>query len=374
MTHMTVVQLLPDLNVGGVERGTLEIASALVRGGHRAIVISNYGPMVEELQASGAQHIALPIGRKSLMTLRYIRRLRRIFIEHGVDIVHARSRLPAWIGTLALKGMHAAQRPRWVTTVHGPYSVNRYSEIMVSGDKIIAISEFIRRYIVDNYPHVNKDKIRVIHRGVDTAQYNQQFKPSEAWLDGFQGQHFYAPDKKILVFPGRLTRWKGQMDFINLMTRLRDSGQHVIGLIIGAQSDKKSAFEQELRQLVQRNALENTVFFLGQRNDLKELFAIADISYSLPNVPEAFGRTTLEALSLGTPVIGYDEGGTGEILQDIFPSGLVAKGNLDEVAAKTVSFLQAPPPVPPNSRMTTANLQTSTLAVYQALLNGGGET
>ncbi|MEM7467575.1 MAG: glycosyltransferase family 4 protein [Pseudomonadota bacterium] len=367
--NMTVLQLLPDLNVGGVERGTIEIATALVNAGHRGLVISNHGRLVAELEAAGAVHYDLPIGRKSLATLGLVRKVRRIMLEQKVDIVHARSRLPAWIGRFALRGIPPSKRPRWITTVHGPYSVNRYSEVMASGEKVIAISEFIRDYVLNNYPRVNAEKLTVVHRGVDIERYTPSFKPSTSWMKEFQGADFYDPDKKILIFPGRLTRWKGQADFLALVGSLISTGQKVCGLIVGAQSDAKSQFERELKQDVSKRGLEEHIHFLGERHDLRELFSQADISYSLPNVPEAFGRTTLEALSLGTPVIGYDNGGTGEILRHLFPAGLVAPGNVNEVAAKTRQFLTSEPAVPENHTMTSQNMQRETLAAYQSMLN-----
>ena len=133
---LTVMQLLPALEVGGVERGTLEIARALVNRGHRALVVSAGGPMVEELRSLGALHIERPIGRKSLRVLGCIRGLRDVIAQQGVDIVHARSRLPAWIGYRAVSGLPPDRRPRWITTVHGPYSVNAYSRIMASGSRL----------------------------------------------------------------------------------------------------------------------------------------------------------------------------------------------------------------------------------------------
>lgn len=368
MSRMTVLQLLPDLNVGGVERGTVEIASALITAGHRALVISNHGRLVDELQRSGAEHIALPIGEKKLSTLKYIRKLRDIIVKEKVDIVHARSRLPAWIGHLAIRGLPENTRPRWVTTVHGPYSVNRYSRIMLSGEKIIAISEFIKAYILDNYPDVDAKRIALIHRGVDSNAYNQDFLPSPQWLAEFNQQAFGGSGIKRLIFPGRLTRWKGQADFISLMARLRDANEPVVGLIVGGQSDKQSHFAAELEEQVRRLGLSEKIFFLGNRADLRELLAVSDISFSLPNVPEAFGRTTLEALAVGTPVIGYDEGGTGEILKHLLPSGRVQAADLDMLYDRTVAFLHSPPRIAENTEMTTRNMQRATLAIYESLL------
>src|SRR5690242_2595123 len=124
MPRLTVIQTLPALNTGGVERGTLEVAAELVKRGHRSIVVSAGGELLEELVHNGSEHIALSVGNKSLLTLRHIPLLRRILGESGATIVHARSRLPAWISYLAWKGMDPASRPRFVTSVHGPYSVN----------------------------------------------------------------------------------------------------------------------------------------------------------------------------------------------------------------------------------------------------------
>ena len=366
---MTVLQLLPDLNVGGVERGTVEISDALVKAGHRAIVVSAHGRLVDELTACGAQHIALPIGKKSLTTLKYVSRLREIILANNVDVVHARSRLPAWIGWFAIKGLKKADRPRWVTTVHGPYTVNRYSEIMLSGEKVIAISQFINSYITDNYPKVDSKKITIIHRGVDDSRYHPQYRPTDAWLSQFRDAKHLANNEKILLFPGRLNRWKGQHTFIEMIDKLRREYNGIVALIVGSQTDSKSSYESELRKQVVNLGLEAHVQFLGQRNDMLDLLSIADISFSLPEIPEAFGRTTLEALAVGTPVIGYQQGGTGEILAHLFPAGLVRQGSVDEVVAKAAEFLRNPPIVEKNKTMTLTNMQTATLAVYASLLD-----
>ena len=163
---LTVMQLLPELEVGGVERGTIEIADALCRAGYRALVVCASGRLVEELESCGAEHIPLAIGEKRIGSLRHVRALRKLIVERHVDIVHARSRLPAWLGHLACKRLSDVARPAWVTTVHGPYSVNPYSRIMVTGEVVIAISEFIKRYIVDSYPRL---EARRIEHGHDQA-------------------------------------------------------------------------------------------------------------------------------------------------------------------------------------------------------------
>lgn len=171
MRRLTVVQLLPALHSGGVERSTLEIAAALVAAGHRALVVSAGGRLVQPLLDSGAEHLTLDIGRKSLLTLRHLPTLRRLFAEVGADIVHARSRLPAWLGLYAIRALPAAQRPHWVTTVHGLNSPSRYSAVMTSGERVICVSNTVRDYVQRHYPTVPEQALQVIPRGVDVAQF-----------------------------------------------------------------------------------------------------------------------------------------------------------------------------------------------------------
>jgi glycosyltransferase involved in cell wall biosynthesis len=167
--------------------------------------------------------------------------------------------------------------------------------------------------------------------------------------------------------PGRLTRWKGQEDFLQLLARLKARGLLVHGLLAGGAHPRKQAFEQELHALAARLGVADAVTFLGQRSDLRDVMAMSACAFSLTGEPEAFGRTTIEALSLGTPVIGYDHGGTGEILREVLPAGLVAVGDLDAVAARTAQFLQSPPSVPVTHPFTTERLQSATLGVYADL-------
>ena len=362
--RLTVAQLLPELEVGGVERGTLEIAAALVRAGHRALVVSAGGRLVDELTACGAEHVCIPIGAKRVASLAHIAVLRRLFASEGVDVVHARSRLPAWLGRFALRGIPVPRRPAWVTTVHGPYSVNAYSQIMTSGDAVIAISDFIRGYIERNYPDVPAARITVIPRGVDPARYHAAFVPDPAWRSAFERDHPAVRGQTLLTLAARLTRWKGQEDFLALIAALRQQGCAVHGLIVGAAHPRKRAYADELLARAAGLGIAGHVSFLGQRGDLRELLAISSIAYSLTGAPEAFGRTTIEALALGTPVIGYDHGGTGEILHRIYPAGIVAVGDIAAAAERTVALLAAPQAVPAEHPYTVAAMQAATLALY----------
>lgn len=361
------MQLLPALEVGGVERGTLEIASALVARGHRALVVSAGGKLVHELEDIGATHLEYPIGEKRPSVLGTIPRLRRAMIDHEVDVVHARSRLPAWIGHRAIRGLPRTLRPRWVTTVHGPYSVNAYSRVMTSGEKIIAISEFIRDYIRRHYPQVDRSLIKVIPRGIDRTIYPFNYQPPQAWLDRWHVEYPALGGKQLLVLPGRLTRWKGQTLFIELIDELIKRKQAVHGLIAGGASRARRAYERELRAMVSERKLDQHITFLGLRDDMREVLANSSIAYSLTLEPEAFGRTTIEALSLGTPVIGFEHGGTGEILRAVFPRGCISSSNIDEAVARTCELLASPIAVPVTHPYTLERMQSETLNVYRSL-------
>jgi len=365
---LTVMQLLPALEIGGVERGTLEIAAALTARGHRALVVSGGGSMVAELCAAGAEHFEYPIGKKSLRTVLMIGRLKQLMVNEGVDIVHARSRLPAWIGHRALRAIPRERRPRWVTTVHGPYSVNAYSRIMTSGERVIAISEFIRDYIQRNYPQVAPARIRTVPRGIDRSHYAAGYRPPREWQIHWRNEYPALSGRRLLVLPGRLTRWKGQADFIKLIGNLCVRGEPVHGLIVGGAAAARAPFEAELKSLVAAQGLSTKITFLGHRDDLREILALADIAYSLTAEPEAFGRTTIEALSLGTPVIGYDHGGTREILKVVLPQGLVAPRDINGVADLTQAFLADPVTVPTTHPFTLERMQTDTVDIYERLV------
>lgn len=362
--NLSVVQLLPALNVGGVERGTLEVAKELVKRGHRSIVISAGGRLVDELISSGSEHIQLNIGRKSPFSLRHIPFLRKYFKEENIDVVHARSRFPAWLAYLAWKRMNETCRPKFITTVHGCYRVNRYSEIMTKGQSIIAISEFIVKYITDNYPNVDKNKITLIHRGTSKTEFPFAFKPDEQWLEIWQDQHPMLSNKFILTLPARVSRRKGHEDFLTIINHLKHQGVPVHGLVVGGAHQRKKTFLKELKDKTRSLDLESEITFLGFRNDVKEIMSISDIVLSLSKEPEAFGRTALEALCLGVPVIAYNHGGASEILSEIYPHGCVELHDTAAVCAKVVSFYKQPVPVPDKNIFTLEKMLNEILSIY----------
>ncbi len=367
MVRLSVAQLLPALNGGGVERGTLEIARELVRRGHRSVVISAGGRLVPELLQEGSEHLAWPLGAKSPLTLRWVRPLRRWLAEQRIDILHVRSRLPAWIAWLAWRRMDPATRPRFVTTVHGLYSVSRYSAIMTRGERVIAVSETVRAYLRRHYPELPTERIHIIQRGVDPADFPYGYRPAPDWLVDWHRQYPQLRDVPILTLPGRLSRLKGHEEFIKLIARLRSTGRPVHGLIVGGSEPRRQAYADALRENVRSHSLDGIVLFTGHRADMREIYAVSTLVLSLSAQPESFGRTVLEALSLGRPVVAYAHGGVGEILDRLYPAGRVPPGDVETLVARVASLLDAPASVPPKPTFPLQRMLDETLALYAAL-------
>lgn len=365
---LTIVQLVPEMESGGVEKGTVELSEELVRQGHRSIVISSGGRLVQQLQMHGAEHLTWNIRSKSPWTLRWIWPLRKYLRENHVDILHARSRIPAWVGYLAWKGMNVEQRPHFVTTAHGLYSVNRYSEIMTRGERVIAISETVNDYLEKSYPRLNRSAVSVIPRGVDPESFSRGFKPSATWKESWFQEFPQLLGRPILSLIGRMTRLKGHHDLLDLIELLRQDFPEIQGLIVGGVDPRRAQYAAELRQTVHERGLEKNLVFAGHRSEIREIYSISNIVLGLTaDPPEAFGRTTIEALTMGVPVVGYDHGGTGEILRKVFPEGLVPGRNLQIAAQRIKDILEKETKVPQDHPYLKQKMLAETLAVYEDL-------
>ena len=362
MSRLAIMQLLPALDVGGVERGTLEIARAIVAAGHRSIVVSDGGRLVERLVREGSEHVEWKIGAKSPLTLRFIARLDALVRARRIDVIHARSRVPAWIGWLAWRRMAPAMRPRFVTTVHGMYSVSRYSEVMTYGERVIAVSHAVAAYIARSYPRCPMERVRIIPRGVDDDEFPYGHVPDADWRAQWMRDHPFVAGKRLIVLPGRITRLKGHEAFIEVLAGLQRTHPDAHGLIVGSGRPRRIA---SLVEFARR--LDAPVSFLGPRDDVREIIAISAMVVSMSTQPESFGRTVLESLRLGTPVAGFDHGGVGEVLSDIFPSGRVAAGDTTALTEKVAHFLDHPPLVPRSDAYSLDAMQSSTVALYEEL-------
>ncbi len=310
---ITVVQLLPDLNAGGVERGTLEIADYLSSQGHRSIVISGGGRLVPSLEKGGSRHLSWPIGVKSPLTLGRILTLRRFMQKESVHILHARSRVPAWIGYLAWKSLPAAKRPRFVTTFHGYYSINRYSAVMTKGERVIAISRAIASHITEHYG-LAEEKIRLIYRGFDEAVFDPTAVAPTRIHSLKRRWQIDRQKEPVIMLPGRLSPWKGHEVFIRGLATIKDLPW--LAICVG-DVDENPALRDRLEALKIQEGVEDRIRFVGHCEDMPAAVMISDLVVSASSTQaEAFGRVAVEAQAMGKPVVATAHGGSLETVLD----------------------------------------------------------
>jgi glycosyltransferase involved in cell wall biosynthesis len=376
----TILQVLPALGHGGVERGTLEIAGAVVAAGGRALVASAGGPNVAKLEALGGKHFRLPLASKLPWVIAANqRRLSALIAEQGVSLVHARSRAPAWAASAATR---SAGVP-FVTTYHGTYNEGswikkRYNRIMATGDRVIAISDFIARLIGSRYD-TSVEKIITIHRGADLEVFNPALI-SQKRLDRLRDHWDVPKGSRIVLLPARLTRWKGQ----ELLLRAFAEIQHKtcsqdVTLVFAGGGVKEAPFLTELLELTAKLGIEpSRVRFPGHCDDMAAAMLLATIVVSASVEPEAFGRTVAEAGAMGTPVIAPNHGAAPEIILHEMTGWLVPPGDPKALAVTLGSAMQCPEDdlktigdrakLHIAAHFSVATMQKQTLAVYRELI------
>lgn len=324
-----VMQIIPELGPGGAEQGCIDIAAELVRAGSKAIIVSNGGARIHELTRIGATHINLPVHSKNPLTIwRNIKRLRRIIRKHDVDIVHVRSRAPAWSAIKACKKTKA----RFMTTCHAPYNINGkaklfYNSVMAKGDRVIAISNHVANYLVKNY-EIDQHKIRLIHRGVALEKFHptniapaQLIKISAEWR---------LPDgASVVMLPGRLTRWKGHHILIDAMSKL--NRPDIFCVLIGSDQGRKE-YREELEEAIKEKQLGGQIRIIDHCNDMPAAYTLSTVVVSASTDPEGFGRIPIEAQAMGKPIIATDHGGAQETVINNETGWLIPPNDSDALA------------------------------------------
>ena len=360
---MRVIQLLPELKLGGVERGTVDLSQYLKISGHESAVISAGGRLIELLEEHGAKHYTLPLAKKNLIALAQINNLRKIYSEFQPDIIHVRSRFPAWVNYLALKKF-TGKKPVVVSTFHGLYSKPFYSKSMSYADEIIAISQTVKDYI-NKYYDVNKSNLHLVYRGCDLKEFN--LNPlTEEWSDSWFQEFPSTKNKTLLTLPGRITSWKGIEEFITLFTKLDTNKYH--GLIPGPVKKNKENYYKSLLKLIKQKNLSSHITFCGSRSDIANVYKISDIVLNLSSKPEPFGRTIIEAAACGARVMGWNRGGVKESIELINPAGLVEYGNISALSEKISKFHETPKPESIPDIFTKEYLANATTNIYELAL------
>ena len=327
----TVLQVLPALGAGGgVERGTVEIAAAVVDAGGRALVASSGGALVHDLVRVGAEHVELPVHSKNPLTMwKNVDRLASLIKREQVNVVHARSRAPAWSARAASKRTGA----HFVTTFHGTYSAGNiakrgYNSIMTRGERVIAISNFIAGHVRRMYG-VPASKIRVIHRGVDLDKFDPKRVTAQRVIN--LATDWMLPDgAPVIMLPGRLTRWKGQTVLIDAMAKL---GRKDVRCLLVGGDQGRTDYRSELESLIISKGLSEVVKLVDHCSDMPAAYMLTDVVVSASTDPEAFGRVIAEGQALGRPVIATDHGGAKEILLADKTGWLVPPGDSAALAA-----------------------------------------
>lgn len=321
---MNILQILPELNVGGVETGTIDLSKYLTNQGRKIIVVSNGGELVKDLENLNIIHYKLPVHKKSLFTIiRMIKELSRIIKKENIKIVHARSRVPAWIAFFACRKTGAV----FITTCHGFYSRHFFSRVMGWPKIIICPSQVIARHMIDDFgvPH---ERIRVIPRGVDLERFS------------FKGCEEKLKDKFIVGIVGRLTPLKGHAFFLKAMQKVVRSFPFMKVWIIGDAPENKQVYKEELQMLTRRYGLSNYVEFLGKRRDIPQLIEKMNLLVLSTVTEEAFGRVILEAEAVGTPVVATRVGGVIDIIEDKVNGMLVPPKDPEAMADAIIEVLK----------------------------------
>ena len=370
-----ILQVLPSLVTGGVERGTVEITQAIADAGWLPLVASQGGPMVQAVKDAGGRHIALPLMAKTPFGIwRNADRLEAVIREYKVSIVHARSRAPAWSAWLACQRTGTP----FVTTYHGTYGETlpfkrRYNAVMARGEIVIAASRFIADLVTARHG-IDPSRIRVIPRGVDPAVFDPAAVSAER-ISRLR-QAWRLPDgMRVAMLPGRLTAWKGHTILLDAIARL--SRQNVVCVLVGSDQGRWR-YSAQLRQRAEDLRIGERLRMVWHCDDMPAALMLADVVVHASTQPEAFGRVVIEAQAMGRPVIASDLGGpvetveqgvTGWRIRPNDPVGLAAA--IEQVLALDRTALAALSERARASVPTIQAMQLATIAVYRTILDRG---
>ena len=337
-----VMQILPALNVGGVERGTVEVARAIIEAGGKAIVVSSGGQLVSQLQRIGAVHITLPVHVKNPLKWGGIRReLRKVMIAYHVDIVHVRSRAPAWIALPAARSLNL----KVISTIHGKFGATnffkrRYNQKMLQADHVIAISHYVKNLITTHYPKAaTEDKFSVIHRGVDMGYFDPTVVKQGRIIN--EATRLALPDDRpVVMMPARPSPWKGHHILLQAVAKMP---QKNFTLVLLGIADAKPKFYDSIEVQVRRLGLESIVRLAEKSTDVPAAMMLADVIVMPSIEPEPFGRVAIEAQAMGRPVVAFNHGGATESITDGQTGFLAEPHNVDDLAEKITQALSLGP-------------------------------
>jgi glycosyltransferase involved in cell wall biosynthesis len=377
---LTLMQVTPALETGGVERTTLEVADAVVRAGGRCFVASRGGRMAKELADLGGVLIPMPLETKNPLGIRMnAGRIAAAARDRGVELIHARSRAPGWSAYWAAKRLNLP----FVTTYHGIYNgrtpwKRAYNAIMAKGDTVIANSYFTRDHILREH-RIDPARVVAIPRGVDLHKFDparitqERIARVRAAMGATPGSA-----ETLIVLPARLTHWKGQTVFLQAAAKVARNRPGAARFVLAGDAQGRDAYVQELESLIRSSGLSQWAGLAGHVEDMPAALAVADIAVFPSLEPEAFGRGCVEAQAMGTPVIAADHGGLSETVRHGESGFLVPPGNIEALAMAMDKLIEIGPQerkrlgaqgaTRVRATYSTESLQRATLEVYARLL------
>lgn len=378
---MIVMRLLSSLKHDESERGIFQLGRSLVKQGHTSIIISSANTkneLVKRLERDGTIYHQLLMPKKSWWSLRQVLALKKLIEYHQPDIIHMHSRTPAWVLYWALKRAKLSKTPKLVATIYGFYPFNNYSRALFDADCLISVSDSVTKYIKAELPPLEFQKLRYIvriYRGVDTNKYIYRHNPSVFWLRRTFAEFPELEHKKWLLFPTIIGQEYGQEWLIDILGNLQESFPNIHAIIMDDDIDNPNDITyQEFRQRAYALDLAHRITFIGRkRNDIREWLAAANIVLALANQPESIGMTALQAIHLGTPVVGWDRAAFGEILHQLYPQGLVKIHNAKMLCKHVKYLLESPIKPSKTDRFTIKQTIDETLIVYHFLLSIHGD-
>lgn len=342
---LVILQIVPSLESGGVERGTVDVAKALKKDGFVPIVISKGGVMVYQLREEEIEHIELPVNTKNPLKIYLnISSLVKIIRDKKVDLVHVRSRAPMWSAYFACK----KTKTKLVSTIHGTYSLNLsgwkvfplkriYNQLMLKADRVIAVSNFIKSHILENYPGDFSSKIEVIQRGADLSYFNFTAASNQRIIELIKNWNL-PEDKKIILMPARFTAWKGHEFLIETLSKVK---QDFFCVMLGSDHGHKP-FRKKVEQMIMKNNLEEKVRIVGLCKDMQSAYALSHCVVCPSIRPEAFGRVSIEAQSCGKVIIATKIGGVLDTIIDDKTGFLVDVNDSQKFAELIDKVLEMP--------------------------------
>lgn len=370
---MIVMRLLSSLKHDESERGIFHLGRALVKNGHTSIIVASANKdntLVKRLERDGNLYHQLRMNKKSWLSLLQVMPLRHLIEKYHPDVIHVHSRTPAWILHLALRHARIKRKPKLVSTMYGFYPINKYSQALLDVDTVITVSDSVTDYLHKglNREDVNLNTIKRIYRGIDTRQYPYRSNPSVYWLQRTFAEYPELEHKKWLVFPTIIGNEYGQEWLIDILGNLQGQFPNIHVIIMDDDYRESDVAHEDFRQ--RTNALnlgERITYVGGKRNDMREWLSAANIVMALANQPESIGINALQAIHLGTPVIGWDQAAFSEILQSLYPQGLVKTYNAQALCKVVKSQLEGSTRPQITDKFTMRGMIDETLQVYETL-------